>query len=180
MILICKLRDICSIERQKDKISLKSHVSDWQPLKSTAPENRLYFIDHKGKQCGLSFYYLGSKILWDIKFLSFPVYKHTIFNGLVLSWKTVLSADLVKPSHCISKYSGHVFWPLLPELGAGQKAGTRSSYNPSGNFQSAQSGGDHPGPQGLYNAAPKGWLYGMMAGRIKAILLRIHMAPFTI
>lgn len=149
MILICKLRDICSIEHQKDKISLKSHVSDWQPLKSPAPENRLYFIDHKSTQCVLSFYYLGSKILWDGKFLSFPVCKYTIFNGLVLYLKTVLSGVLARPSHCISKYSGHVFWPLLPELGAGQKAGTWGSNNLRGNFQSARSSGDHPGPKGL-------------------------------
>lgn len=47
VILICKLQDICSTERQKDKICLKSHVSNGQPLKSPASENRLYFIDHK-------------------------------------------------------------------------------------------------------------------------------------
>lgn len=119
VILICKLQDICSTERQKDKICLKSHVSNGQPLKSPASENRLYFIDHKSKQCVLSCSYLGSKILWDGKFLSFPCCKYTIFNGPVLYWKRVLSIDLVKLSHCASKCSGHIFWPLPSELGAG-------------------------------------------------------------
>lgn len=112
--LSAKLQDICSFERQKDKISLKSHVSNWQPLKSTAPENRFYFIDHKSKRCVLPFYYLGGKILWDCKFLSFPVCKYTIFNGLVLYLKAVLSTYLVAPRHCIIKYSYLCFqdWEL--------------------------------------------------------------------
>lgn len=65
VILICKLQDICSIERHEDRIGLKSHVSYWQLHKSFTPENRLYFIDRESKQCILSFYYLGSKILLD-------------------------------------------------------------------------------------------------------------------